>query len=212
MPLTRFHGLDSYSRVALRRLAANWRNSPTRPAVTGFDALSWHGLLQDWVQDRSLPLLVHCPHLGRGREIRHATGRVLIPTDDSPALYLLSLALEGRLPTIAGLQEALQSGRLPIAASLSAPERAAARFTGILESMDAPNLFDLGYSVCHVASVGLRRGRLELRTEVELAAHSLLFLSPVNMFVVPREFASLGGLREFVDEMDDARSFAACAN
>jgi hypothetical protein len=78
--------------------------------------------------------------------------------------------------------------------------------------MDAPNLNELGYSVCHITHVGLRRVPLEERTEVELLAHSLLFLSPVNMFVVPKEYAGLGELPEFVDEMDDARSFAARAN
>lgn len=29
-------------------------------------------------------------------EIRHASGRVLVPTDSSPAMYLLSLAMERR--------------------------------------------------------------------------------------------------------------------
>lgn len=53
---------------------------------------------------------------------------------------------------------------------------------------------------------------LEERTEAELLAHSLLLLSPVNMFVVPKEYAGLGELPEFVDEMDDARSFVARAN
>ena len=75
--------------------------------------------------------------------------------------------------------------------------------------MDAPTLLGLGYSLCHVTHVGLRRGTLEERTETELIAHSLLFLSPVNMFLVPKEYASLGELPEFIDEMDDARSFAA---
>lgn len=209
MPLTRFNGLDEYSRVALRRLASNWRESPTRPNISGHDALSWHGLLQEWVADRSLPLLVRMPRCGRGREIRHSGGRILIPTDDSPAMYMLSLAMEQRRPSRTGLQSALESGRFPIAHSLTAEERTRARYRGTLSEMDAPNLYELGYSVCHITRVGLRRVPLEERTEVELISHSLLFLTPVNMFVVPREYAGLGELPEFIDEMDDARAFAA---
>lgn len=209
MPLSPFNGLDEYSRVALRRLASNWRESPTRPAVTGQDALAWHSLVQDWVHDRSLPLLVRRPRLGRGREITHPCGRTLVPTDDSPAMYLFSLALERRRPPLATLRNALHTGRMPIAASLTAEEIRRARYTGTATSMDAPNLDILGYSLCHVTHVGLRRVPLEDRTEVELVAHSLLFLSPVNMFVVPKPFAGLGGLPEFIDEMDDARSFCA---
>ena len=61
MPLTRFNGLDEYSRVALRRLASHWRESPTRPQITGHDALVWHSLIQDWVEDRTMPLLIRRP-------------------------------------------------------------------------------------------------------------------------------------------------------
>lgn len=212
MALTRFTGLDEYSRVALRRLASNWRESPTRPHVSGFDALRWHAVLQDWVRNRDMPLLVRRPRLGRGREMRHRSGRILVPTDDSSAMYLLSLAMERRTPDCGTIRDALVSGRMPVAGALTDEERAQARYTGTVTTMDAPNLNELGYSVCHITHVGLRRVPLEERTEVELVAHSLLFLSPVNMFVVPKEYAGLGELPEFVDEMDDARSFAARAN
>lgn len=211
MPLTRFNGLDEYSRVALRRLASNWRESATRPQITGHDALVWHRLIQGWVEDRAMPLLIRRPRYGRGREVAHPSGRILVPTDDSPAVYLLSLAMEHRRPSRWELQEALETGRLPVAASLTDEERKQARYSGTLEEMDAPNLQELGYSVCHISRVGLRRVPLRERTEVELVAHSLLFLSPVNMFVVPKEYEGLGELPEFVDEMDDARSFAAHA-
>jgi hypothetical protein len=207
MTITRFPGLDEYSRVALRRLATNWRDSPTRPSVSGHDALAWHRLVQDWVEDPCLPLLVRRPGAGRGREIVHPSGRVLVPVDYSPALYLLSLAIEGRRPTLDQLLGALRDGRMPVAACLANEERDQARYSGTLESMDAPNLINLGFALCHVTHIGLRRLPLEKRALQELTAHSLLFLSPVNMYVVPREYAGLGELPEFVDEMDDARSF-----
>ena len=212
MPLERFNGLDQYSRVALRRLASNWRESPTRPCITGQDALAWHALMQQWVRDRRFPLLVRHPRLGRGREIFHRSGRILVPTDDTPAMYLLSLAIEQRRPSCQMLRQALESRRMPVAAALTAGERQNARYSGTAASMDAPNLSELGYSVCHITQVGLRRMPLEDRTEIELVAHSLLFLSPVNMFVVPKQLAGVGALPEFIDEMDDARSFAAAAN
>jgi hypothetical protein len=212
MPLARFNGLDEYSRVALRRLASNWRESPTRPCITGQDALTWHALIQEWVRDRSLPLLVRRPRLGRGRELVHHSGRTIVPTDDSPAIYMLSLAMEQRRPSRQMLIQALETGRMPVAAALTPEERRNARYSGTVASMDAPNLTELGYSVCHITHVGLRRVPLEERTEIELVAHSLLFLSPVNMFVVPKQYAGVGELPEFIDEMDDARSFAARSN
>lgn len=207
MMLSRFVGLDDHSRSALRRLASHWRDSPTRPAVSGPDALTWHSLIQEWVHDRNLPLLVRRPRDGRGREIRHPSGRILIPTDDAPAMYLLSLAMERRTPARHSLYNALLSGRMPVAYSLTPAERRRARYTGTIASMDAPDLSSLGYKICHITHIGLRRMSLNYRTEVELVAHSLLFLSPVNMFVVPKEFAGLGELPEFIDEMDHPASF-----
>lgn len=210
--MQRFNGLDEYSRAALRRLASNWRESPIRPVVSGHDALAWHGMIQDWVRDRRMPLLVRRPRCGRGRELAHPSGRILVPTDDSPAMYLLALAMERRRPTRDGLRDALETGRMPVALALTAEERRHARYSGTTADMDAPNLNEFGYSVCHITHIGLRRVPLEARTEIELVAHSLLFLSPVNMFVVPKEYAGLGVLPEFIDEMDDARSFASRSN
>lgn len=156
-----------------------------------------------------MPLLVRRPACGRGREIVHPSGRILVPTDSSPAHYLLSLSMARRRPSLQKLRDALERGRMPVANTLTASELRRARYTGLLSQMGAPNLDTLGYSVCHVSRIGLQRTPLELRTETELVAHSLLFLSPVNMFVVPKPFAGVGELPEFIEEMDDARCFAA---
>ncbi|MBI2684856.1 MAG: hypothetical protein HYX27_00965 [Acidobacteria bacterium] len=212
MPLQPFPGLDEYSRVALRRLASNWRESPTRPSVAGSDAIRWHSTVEDWVRDRNMPLLIRRPRCGRGCEITHRSGRMLVPADNSAAMYMLSLAMERREPSLHILRNGLLTGRMPVAVSLTGQERRQARYTGTVSEMDAPNLFGLGYAVCHVTQVGLRRVPIEDRTEIELIAHSLLFLSPLNMFVVPKEYAGLGELPEFIDEMDDVRAFAAYRN
>lgn len=211
MPLTRFRGLDEDSRLALRRLATIWRDSPTRPSIGGAEALRWHSVVEQWVRDRTMPLLIQRPRGSRGRPIRHTGGRMLVPVDHSPAMYLLSLALLGRRPSLEELRQALEDGRMPVALRLTPEEERWARYQGTIDTMDAPNLFDLGYSLCHVTQVGLRRGPLLERTEVELVAHSLLLMSPVNTFVVPKEYSGLGHLPEFIDEMDDARAFAAGA-
>ena len=212
MTLSRFTGLDDHSRDALRRLASSWRDSPTRPSVSGHDALAWHSLIQEWVQDRNLPLLVRRPRDGRGREIIHSHGRILIPTDDAPARYLLSLAMQRRAPSRQTLYDALRDGRMPIATTLSPGERTHARYTGTIATMDAPDLSSLGYKMSHITQIGLRRMPLNFRTEIELIAHTLLFLSPINMFVVPKEYAGVSELREFVDEMDHPSSFAVRPN
>lgn len=209
MRLARFSGLDGFSRESLRRLAENWRESPARPCVSGKMALAWHQRVSEWVNDPDAPLLVRYGKGHRGEIVPHPCGRVIVIVDDAPAYYFLSLALEERLPTVAQLRRNIEEGRFPVARSLTQAERFDARYSGTLDSMDAPDLRELGYALCHVTQIGLRRGTLIERSPVELLAHSLLLLSPINSYVVPRQYGGLGELPEFVDEMDDARSFAA---
>lgn len=182
-----------------------------RPRVSAEMALAWHDIIYDWVKDRQAPLLIRRGHRQRGRMVQHPTGRRVVMTDDAPAHYILSLALEGRTVHHSELLSALIDSRMPVARSLQFEEREAADYTGTLATMDAPNLHKLGYEVCHVTHVGVRRGSLEARTDVELLAHSLLLLSPVNMFHVPKGYAGVGATAEFIEEMDDARTFAATA-
>jgi hypothetical protein len=206
-----FPGLDELSRMALRRLAVNWRESVARPRVSAEMALAWHDTIYDWVRDPEAPLLIQRGQRDRGRLLRHPTGRCVVITDDAPAHYILSLALEGRTATTKELLAALEQGRMPVARRLRFEEQEAATYSGTLATMDAPNLNELGYEVCHVTGVGVRRGLLEARTRVELLAHSLLLLSPVNMFLVPQAYAGVGEMPEFIEEVDDARTFAATA-
>lgn len=209
MRLARFAGLDGFSRESLRRLAENWRESSARPCVSARMALAWHQRVSEWVNDPDAPLLVRYGRGHRGEVVPHPGGRVIVIVDDAPAYYFLSLALEERLPTVAELRRDLEDGHLPIARSLTQTERFGARYTGTLESMNAPDLRELGYSLCHVTQIGLRRGALIERNPVELLAHSLLLLSPINSYVVPRPYCGLGELPEFAGEMDDARAFAS---
>ncbi|MBM3784227.1 MAG: hypothetical protein FJW30_07685 [Acidobacteria bacterium] len=213
MHLERFSGLDDYSRVALRRLASNWRESPARPAVPGDVALRWHARVLEWVHDPSVPLLIARGSGNRGACVLHEkSGRNLLSVDDAPSEYLMTLALRGRILEIPEMMERLRDGRMPVARRLSAMERPGADYTGTLDSMDGPDLASLGYSIRHVTQVGVRNGGLQERAEVELIAHSLLLLSPINAFVVPLAYAAIAELPEFIAEMDDARTFHVAAS
>jgi hypothetical protein len=208
MRLERFSGLDEYSRVALRRLASNWRESPARPSVPGDVALRWHARILEWVHDPEAPLLIARGRGSRGSSVLHErSGRAVVSVDDAPAVFLMTMALQGVVLEVEEMLRRLRDGTMPVARQLTAAEREAAAYTGTLESREGADLAALGYSVRPVTQVGLRNGGLQERAEVELVAHSLLLLSPINIFVVPSAFASIAEMPEFIDEMDDARTF-----
>jgi len=190
--------------AGLRQLALVWKDSNHRPAVESLALQHWTDLIEGWIADETLPLLVRKTGM-RGSVIAHKTGRDLVPVDNAPANWVLSSALAGKRPTLAEVIDDLEASRLPIAMMLKKAEREAARYLGTQRAkMDPPNLNTLGYKVCHIEPVGL--GKLQLQTEpiTTLAEHMRLFLSPKNMFVVPKTHAGLGELPEFLAAFSNA--------
>ena len=74
----------------------------------------WKQLIDKWVKDPSMPLLIRKPRSDRGKSLTHPSGRILVPTDNAPANWCLSAALAGWTPTLDDVRIALQNGTLPI--------------------------------------------------------------------------------------------------
>ena len=66
--------------------------------------------------------------------------------------------------------------------------------------MDPPNLNTLGWKVCHIEPVGMRKqGAMAEFPLAELKSHMRRFLSVGNMFLVPKTHAGLGELPEVLE-------------
>lgn len=179
---------------AIRRMAEAWRNSSERPHATAEVLSQWDELLDAWIQNADLPLLLRVSKGSRGEVLHHVSGRQLVCTDNAPANWALSSALHGRTPVEDDIGRGLGTGQIPIAFALKAAERAAARYKGTQRTkMDPPNLNSLGWTICHVIDVGLKERTAVTALPLErLVRHFRLFMHPRNMFVMPKRYAGIG--------------------
>lgn len=195
----KFTSLGPSARECLQRLATEWVADSSRPRVRADVLEHWRDLIRQWVTQPGAPLLVRTRG-SRGAVITHTSGRLLVPTDNSPANWALASALLGRRPGIEHVRADLEEGRLPIAMVLKAAERASATYRGVLrEHADPPNLNTLGWKVAHIAKVGLEDAAVESVPIASLLEHFERFMNPANMFLVPKLYAGLGEVPEFLE-------------
>ena len=176
----------------IRRFAAAWAASPDRPDRA---RRGWTELLEAWIIDPAVPLLVRRVGAGRGQVIPHWTGRDLVPTDNSPAHWALSLALQGIVPTLPEVRDWFAQDCIPVAMVLKKAEREKARYRC---TRSAVSLNDLGWKVAHLDDVRLGRGTLAQMPLEGLRAHCRRFLNPGNMFLVPLPWAGLAEVAQVV--------------
>lgn len=184
----------------LERLAHLWRDAPSRPRVEASVSSAWSAVLRDWLASSDLPLLVRQIPQGasRGEALKHLSGRTVVPADNTPANWVLSQALNGQCTTLDELSRRFERGAMPVAMMFKKGEAERAWQRG---TRDGVMLNGLGWKVCHIEPVGLGRGDLLQRPVAELHAHVLRFLSPLNMFVVPKALGGMGELPHFVRAM-----------
>jgi hypothetical protein len=160
----------------------------------------WDSLIARWSDDPSLPLLVRKPANNRGAVLVNGVGRKIIPTDNSPAQWAFALAVLGDTPSLARVHEQLAADAIPMAMILKSTERAGAQYRCTLNRCANPNA--AGWKVAHIVNVGLvSSGVVEQMPEARLREHFVRLMSPGNMFVVPGQYAGVGEVPEFCEEL-----------
>jgi hypothetical protein len=184
---------------ALRELGRQWAADPARPVISNPTLQAWGRLIDEWVADETLPLLIRKFNRNRGSPLRSAFGRQLVPTDNSPAQWAFAVAYDGVCPTVGEVPDMLSSARIPVAMAFSAgEEKAGAVYRGLRGR--CPGTADAGWKLAHLEPVGLgRRGPLEEFEREALEQHFRLLMSPANMLVVPAAWAGLSEVEEFLD-------------
>jgi hypothetical protein len=176
--------------------AAAWFDDPKRPRLSEEMLARWDALVDQWVLSSDLPLLIRKARNNRGHLIEHFTGRGIVPTDNSPASWSMALAYADVCPTLAEVQGMFVADQIPIAMVIKREEKLNARYRCVRHTIAGPN--SMGWKVAHINDVGLgHTADLESVDLSQLIGHFKRFLSPSNMFLVPKDYAGVAETPEF---------------
>ena len=187
---------DTFSEIGdpLARLGQRWAESPHRPRPDAAILDRWDTVLRQWA-DSDLPLLLRSSGL-RGQLANSASGRAVLFGDNTPAWWSLGLAMTGTVPDIAGWTLETVRERVP----LDMMKR------GTKYGRD---LNKEGWKVCHIDGVSDgSRAKVVTLDDATVRARFLRFMSPRNMFLVPKTHSGMGELPEVIAAVRNYESAA----
>lgn len=186
------------------QLGRMWAQSDLCPYVEPQVAHAWSRLLDAWVSDPELPLLVRKSSLVRGSEVIHATGRRIIPCDNAPAQWVCNLAVRGETPSIEDIKTGFESDAIPVSFAHKANEKERRKYHCTLGKFSVNKA---GWKLCHIQPVGLssRSPLSDFKIE-ELQQAFIKLLSPGNYFLIPMRWGGLGEVEEFIEGYSSSKA------
>lgn len=169
----------------LAELGRRWAESPNRPRPEPAALRRWDELLDDWIMNPDLPLVIRDSRR-RGKRAVSGNGREVVFSDNSPANWSFGSALAGHAPDIHAWNKGNIQNHVPLTFVSKGPA-------------GKRDLNKLGWKICHIEAVSDRK-----RVGVENSPIDRLedafrrLLSPRNMFLVPKSISGAGELPEVI--------------
>lgn len=186
-------------REKIKELGRLWRNSPSRPCVSPEILDKWEHLIVEWSECDVMPLIVRKGNQ-RGQELKHSTGRRIIVSDNTFALWVCRNVLDGKTFDLSDIKKMLGNKEIPMVYALSKEDRQKASHTKTLGE-HALSGSDGKFKLCHIEPVGINsRKPIEEMDICDIVECFKRYANPKNMFVLPKEIGGLGEVREFIDE------------
>jgi len=180
----------------IKKLAQDWWNDSNRPRIKKDVLDHWQEELEKWSKDKNLPLFIRKQGIGRGKEIIHApSGRRIITADNSPAWWSYGLTLNGYKPSISKIKHEIDNDHIPIAWTLPKADQKKATYKCTLKDKST------GWKVCHINPVRLGRIDLQEKPIEFFIDHFIRFISPSNIFLLPKALGPLGEQEDFLAEI-----------
>ena len=83
-------------RMKIREIGRLWRNSPHNPQINDEVLKNWDNLIEEWIADKDMPLIIRKEISKRGQSFVHPCGREIIVSDNTAAIWVYSNVLKGR--------------------------------------------------------------------------------------------------------------------
>jgi hypothetical protein len=183
-------------RQKIKEIGILWRNSPHNPLIDSEVVKKWENLIEEWVADETMPLIIRKETSKRGQAFNHPCGREIIVSDNTVAIWVLSNVLKGKVFTLSDIKELLQDNELPMVFMATKEIKTKAKYTKSLGSYALSN-----WKVCHIQPVGFNTNASIEDLEIsDIENHFRKYANPNNMFLLPKEIGYLGEIDVFIDE------------
>jgi len=185
-------------RNQIKELGKIWRESEHNPKASSIIVDSWDNLVSEWIQDKSLPLIIRRSKELRGHVYHHCSGREIVISDNTVAIWVSYHVINRKTISLSEIRKLLENKELPITLSFDGKkkEKDGATYTKVLGNYNLK-----GWRVCHIEPVGLNSRKAIEEIDISiLEEHFWRYLSPKNMFLIPKNIAGLGEIQEFIDE------------
>ena len=183
-------------RMKIKEIGKLWRNSPNNPQIDVEVLKNWNNLIEEWIADRDMPLIIRKETNKRGQSFIHPSGREIIVSDNTVAIWAYSNVLKGVVFTLSQIKELLKQKELPVVFMTTKEIKAKAKYNKPLGSHALP-----GWKVCHIQPVGFNTNTSIEDIDIsDIEDHFRKYANPQNMFVLPKEIGNLGEIEEFIEE------------
>lgn len=88
--------IDEEIKEKINDLGRIWKIASTNPKIKKSIVSKWERIINDWIEGKTLPLIVRKDFGPRGSEFFHDTGRVIIPVDNSFSQWIYYNVLNGK--------------------------------------------------------------------------------------------------------------------
>lgn len=183
-------------RMKIKEIGTLWRNSPNNPQIDIEVLTNWNSLIEEWIADKDMPLIVRKETNKRGQSFVHPCGREIIVSDNTVAIWAYYNVLRVGVFTLSQIKELLSQKELPVVFMATKEIKAKAKYT---KSLGRYALSD--WKLCHIQPVGFNTNTSIEDLEIsDIEDHFRKYVNPNNMFVLPKEIGYLGEIDVFIEE------------
>lgn len=186
-------------RNKIKEIGRLWKLSENRMNISIDILKSWDSLISEWAKDESMPLIIRKGSI-RGQEFTHPSGRKVIISDNTFALWVYRNILDGKTYSLLELKSKLNNNEIPMVYALTKEDKKKAKYTKTL-GKDALSNDDDKWKLCHIEPVGMNSRKNIADLDInEIIKYFKRYANPMNMFILPKEIGGLGEIKEFIEE------------
>ena len=188
--------IEDEIRKQISAIGRLWRFSEHNPKISSDIVDAWDRLIDDWIEDKTMPLIVRRSKELRGHIYHHSSGREIVVSDNTIAIWVSNKVLSGEIETLSHIKELLELDEIPITFAFKKDEVIVARYTKTLGKYALKD-----WKVCHIDPIGLntKTNIVDIPIKV-LEEHFRKYASPKNIFLLPQAIGGLGEIPEFINE------------